>query len=99
MATNSERSGVKTSMYALSVVQSLMPPSHPDTHQHYSTDLKERVIYQQFTLGKSTTEIAKDLDMLLWVVQRVLKLYEVIGEAVKDPKMHAKRGNAKLLDT
>ncbi len=98
MATNLERSGVKTSMYTLLVVWSLIPPSHPDTCRHYSKDLKEQVIYQQFTLGKSTTEFAKDLDMSLWVVQCVLKLYEEIGEAVKDPKMHAKRGKAKLLD-
>lgn len=30
---------------------------------HYSSDLKRHVIYQAFTLHKSTTEIAFDLDM------------------------------------
>ena len=39
--------------------------------RHYSTDLKERVIYQAFTLGKKSTEIAIDLEMPLRVVQRV----------------------------
>jgi transposase len=80
-------------------VSSLMPPSHLDTRRHYSKDLKEQVIYQRLTLGKSTTEIAKDLDMSLRIIQRVLKVYEEIGEVVKDPKMHAKWGKAKLLDT
>jgi len=52
--------------------------------------VKELVIYQQLTLGRSTPEIAKNLNMLLQVVQCVLKLYEETGEVVKDPKMHAK---------
>ena len=67
-----------------------MPPSHPATRRHYSKDVKELVIYQWLTLGRSTTEIATDLNMSLRVVQRVLKLYEEIGEVVKDPKTHAK---------
>jgi transposase-like protein len=39
--------------------------------RHYSDDLKTRVIYQAFTLGKKSTEIAIDLEMPLRVVQRV----------------------------
>ena len=88
-----ERSGAQTSSST-----SLMPPSHPATCRHYSKDVKELVIYQWLTLGRSTTEIAMDLNMSLRVVQCILKLYEEIGEVVKDPKTHAKRGKAKLLD-
>ena len=36
---------------------------------HYLKDLKERVTYQAFTLGKSLTTIAVNLDMPLWVMQ------------------------------
>ena len=67
--------------------------------RHYSKDLRERVIYQRFTLGMSTTEIAKNLDMSLRVVQRVLKLWDEVGEVVRDPKAYAKLGRARLLDT
>ncbi|KAJ6556307.1 hypothetical protein B0H19DRAFT_1152369, partial [Mycena capillaripes] len=37
---------------------------------HYSKDLKQRVIYQAFTLRKGSKEIAHDLNMPLPVVQR-----------------------------
>jgi hypothetical protein len=44
--------------------------------QHYSKDLKHRVIYQAFTLKKTSTEIGIDLDMPLRVAQRIKKLVE-----------------------
>jgi transposase-like protein len=37
--------------------------------RHYSDDLKERVIYQAFTLGKKSAEIALNLEIPLRVVQ------------------------------
>ncbi|KAJ7445434.1 hypothetical protein FB451DRAFT_1189104 [Mycena latifolia] len=42
-----------------------MPRKKPTTavRNYYSKDLMQRVIYQAFTLGKTTTEIAIDLDM------------------------------------
>lgn len=54
--------------------------------RHYSRDLKERVIYQSYTLHKKPKDIAIDLDMSLRVVHRVRKLWKEIGEVVKDPK-------------
>ncbi len=39
--------------------------------RRYSDDLKQRVIYQAFTLGKKSTEIAIDLEIPLRVVQHV----------------------------
>jgi len=38
---------------------------------HYSKDLKKCVTYQAFTLNKSLTTIAIDLNMPLWVVQHI----------------------------
>ena len=46
----------------------------------YSKDLKERVVYQWFTLGKDTAEIAENLNMSKRVVQWVLLLWEEIGD-------------------
>ena len=55
------------------------------------------MIYQWFILDKSTTEIAKDLGMSLQVVQHVLKLYEEIGDMVKDPKAAPGQGTCVFL--
>ena len=44
----------------------------PQFRKHYSKDLKQRIIYQSLTLGYSTKEIAKNLDMSLRVVQQML---------------------------
>ncbi|KAJ3928437.1 MAG: hypothetical protein NXY57DRAFT_902023 [Lentinula lateritia] len=52
--------------------------------RHYSTDLKHRVLYQQYTLGKKTAAIAIDLNMPLRVVQRVLNTWNNIGEVCRD---------------
>lgn len=60
----------------------------------YSRDLKARVIYQSETLGKSTTQIAIDLDMSLQVVQRVVKTYNEIGEVCRSRKY---KGRAPLM--
>jgi transposase len=76
------------------------PPGQvPVSRRHYSRDLKERVVYQRYTLGLTTTEISKNLDMSLHVVQCVLKLWDEIGSAVKDPKTYGRQGRACLLDT
>ena len=47
--------------------------------KYYSEDLKQRVIYQAFTLAKKSTEIAIDLDMPVHVVQRVKRTWMEIG--------------------
>lgn len=64
------------------------------TRQHYSRDLKRRVVYQAFTLGKTTTEISIDLDIPVRVVQRVLKCWREIGEVCKD---RTRMGRAPLM--
>ncbi|KAJ7586941.1 hypothetical protein C8J56DRAFT_787260 [Mycena floridula] len=53
---------------------------------HYSRDLKRRVVYQSNILGYSTTQICQNLDMPLRVVQRVLQVYNEIGEVCRDRK-------------
>jgi hypothetical protein len=52
-------------------------------HQ-YSKDLKMWVIYQSTNLGKSSTKIAKSLDMNFWVLQRVLHTWKEISEVCQD---------------
>ena len=51
---------------------------------HYSRDLKQRVIYQAYTLMKTTTEIAINLNMPVRVVQHVLMNWWEIGDVCKD---------------
>ncbi|KAJ7580331.1 hypothetical protein C8J56DRAFT_867191 [Mycena floridula] len=51
---------------------------------HYSHDLKRRVIYQHNILGFSTTKISQNLDMPLRVVQRVIQVYNEIGDVCRD---------------
>ena len=72
--------------------------AHEGSRCHYSKDLKQHVIHQQFTLGMETVDIARSLDMSVQVVQWVLQLWEEIREVVKDPRQHAKKGWACLLD-
>ena len=67
------------------------------TRRQYSRDLKDVVVYQANTLNKSTTAIAKDLNMPLRVVQRVLKIWNEIGEAV-DVSCRAKGKRGSLLN-
>ena len=67
------------------------------THRQYSRDLKDVVVYQANTLNKSTTAIAKDLDMPLCIVQCVLKIWNEIGEAV-DVNCRAKGKQGSLLN-
>jgi transposase len=52
--------------------------------RHYSKDLKRRVIYQAYTLEKTSTEIAIDLDMPLHVVQRIKQTWNEIGEVSRE---------------
>ena len=54
----------------------------PQFRKYYSKDLKQCVIYQSLTLGYSTMEIAKNLDMSLHIVQRMLQLWREIGDVV-----------------
>jgi transposase len=44
--------------------------------QRYSLDLRMRVIHQKHTLKRKTRQIARDLDIPLRVVQRILKLWK-----------------------
>lgn len=52
--------------------------------QHYSRDLKTRIVYQAYTLHKNSTDISIDLDIPMRVVQRVLRSWKEIGEVFKD---------------
>ena len=63
-----------------------MPRKKPlePIRRHYSQDLKQRVIYQAFTLGKKSIEIALDLNMPLPVVQRVKRTWFEIGAVCRD---------------
>ena len=58
---------------------------HP-VRRTYSKDVRDLVIHQRFTLEKTTTAIAIDLNMSLRVVQRTIKLWEDIGDVIKTPK-------------
>jgi len=60
----------------------------------YSRDLKQRVVYQSYTLMKTTTEIAIDLNMPVRVVQCVLTNWREIGDVCKD---RARMGRAPLM--
>ena len=87
-------------MFSPSLLSTPMAEHSPNaTRQQYSKDLKEHVVYQRFTLGKDTAEIAENLNMSKRVVQRVLLLWEEIGDVVRDPRRNLKRGRASVLDT
>jgi hypothetical protein len=83
-----------------------LTPSTPDTmprkprskplRQHYTRDLKRRVIYQAEVLGYSSTKIAIELSMPLTVVQRVRRTWSEIGEVCRDRKY---KGRAPLMST
>ena len=86
-------------MFPPSLLSTPMAEHSPNaTRQQYSKDLKERIVYQQFTLGKDTAEIAENLNMSKCVVQRVLLLWEEIGDVVRDPRRNLKWGRASVLD-
>ncbi|KAJ7346093.1 hypothetical protein DFH08DRAFT_701525 [Mycena albidolilacea] len=63
-----------------------MPRKKPATaiRNHYSKDLKERVIYQAYTLGHDSKDIAHALNMPLRVVQPVKEMWAEIGEVCRD---------------
>ena len=67
--------------------------------RHYSKDLKDRVVYQYCEMDYTTTEIAKNLNMSLRVVQRTLCIWKEIGETIKDPKAYARQGRSWTMDT
>jgi len=54
--------------------------------RHYSDDLKERVIYQAFTLGQKSAEIALNLEIPLRVVQRVKYTWAQTGRVSQSRK-------------
>ncbi|KAF8580924.1 hypothetical protein K439DRAFT_1355624 [Ramaria rubella] len=64
--------------------------------QCYGQEVKQLVVYQRFTLLKSPTAITIDLNMPLYMVQRVLQTWDEIGAVVKEPK---KLGRAHLMGT
>ncbi|KAF8230733.1 hypothetical protein L208DRAFT_1280597 [Tricholoma matsutake] len=64
--------------------------------QHYLRDLKKRVVYQAYTLQKSTAEIAVDINIPLRAVQCVLKVWREIGEVCMD-RRHM--GHAPMMGT
>jgi len=73
---------------------------HPDNatkkreiplRNHYSQDLKQRVIYQAFTLAKKSTEIAIDLDIPLRVVQHVKRTWLEIGRVCRNRQFIGRR--------
>jgi hypothetical protein len=63
----------------------LMPRKKPSIplRRRYTADLKQRVVYQAFTLGKKSTEIAIDLDIPVRVVQRVKHTWMQIGRVCR----------------
>ncbi|KIK76757.1 hypothetical protein PAXRUDRAFT_412676 [Paxillus rubicundulus Ve08.2h10] len=58
--------------------------------QHYSRDLKQRVIYQAQVLGNSSTAIAISLDMPIRVVQRIIKLHRDTGDVATECTRHGR---------
>lgn len=62
--------------------------------QHYSRDLKRRVIHLSHKLHMSSTEIAMLLDMPLRVVQRVRQVWNEIGEV---SRQGARSGRSPLM--
>lgn len=65
-----------------------MPRKRPHTpiRTSYSRVHKQLVIYQFHTLGRTTTQIAIDLKMSLRSVQRVIHMWNEIGEVCRDRK-------------
>lgn len=67
------------------------------SRRKYSKDIKEVVIYQSQTLERSTTQIAKDLNIPLRVVQRILSVWREFGQVVRTPDPSQVRGRPRLL--
>ena len=68
------------------------------SRRYYSKDLRERIIYQRFSLERKPKEISHELDISLRVVQRTLQLWNEIGEVARDPKEYSKRGRPMVLN-
>lgn len=60
----------------------------------YSPDLNQRVVYQAYTLMKTTTEIAINLNMPVHVVKHILMNWQKTGDVCKD---QAYMGRATLM--
>jgi transposase len=73
-----------------------MPRKHRAVplRQHYSHDLKRRVIHMSQRLHLSSTEIAIFLDMPLRVVQRVRQVWNEVGEVARQ---RTRSGRAPLM--
>jgi hypothetical protein len=56
--------------------------------RRYSLDLRRRVIYQKHTLNRKTKQIARDLDIPLRVVQRILKMWADLDDLVEPSHRH-----------
>jgi hypothetical protein len=59
---------------------------HNPIRSTYTRVHKELVIYQFYTLGRTTTQIAIDLRMKLRSVQRTIHMWNEIGEVCRDRK-------------
>jgi hypothetical protein len=68
------------------------------TCHHYGHDLKEHIVFQHKALEKKPIDIAKDLDISLCMVQRVLQLWNEIGDVVWNPADYATHGRPRLLN-
>jgi transposase len=68
-----------------------MPRKKPAVplRRRYSLDLRLRVIHQHHTLKRKTWRITRDLDISLRVVQRILKMWNDLGELVP-PEKHGR---------
>ncbi|THU77560.1 hypothetical protein K435DRAFT_702093 [Dendrothele bispora CBS 962.96] len=64
--------------------------------QHYSRDLKNRVIYQYYTLQLNTSEISVNLNMMLRVVQRAIQNWNEIGDVCRERRG---RGRCRILSS
>lgn len=68
------------------------------TRRHYSRDLKERIVWQRKALEKKPADIANELDVPLRVVQRVLQLWNEVGDVVRNPIEYRPQGRPRLLN-
>lgn len=66
----------------VSTTPTMSDSDHVQHRQTYSEDLRERVIYQKYSLHKKTADIAHDLNISVCVVQRVLQLWRKSGEVI-----------------
>ena len=78
-----------------------MPHAHSNPHpcprKTYSSDLRERVVYQRWSLKYKVKEISLSLNMSQRVVERVLKMWRETGEVVSEEPRRARK-NIRVMD-